>query len=72
MNARSRTCSAWWHIKWLLATWGASGGLILLFGVVALPFVGFRAFLEIFSERLALYVLSGMVVAGPFIYRYLR
>ena len=72
MNARTRAHSTWWHIKWLLATWAAGGGLMLLFGVAALPFVGFRAFMEFFSERMPLYLLSGMVVTGPFTYRYLR
>lgn len=72
MDAEPRARSTWWYIKWLMATWGAGGGLILLVCVVALPFAGFLAFLEFFSERMPLYLLSGKLIVGPFTYRYLR
>jgi hypothetical protein len=55
-----------------MAPWAAAGGLMLLLGVVTLPFAGFRFFMGFLSERLPLYMLVGMILVGPFTYRYLR
>lgn len=61
-----------WFLKFLFGCYAAAFASIMLFGVLALPFIGFRGFDVMFSQDFLLYALPVGIAWSPIIYRYLK